>query len=72
MGIGNKVKGFFKKVWGGIKKAGSWVWDKVKRVGKGIVNGVKKVGGWIINNPEKAKTLISTVATGVKLAAGAG
>ena len=39
--IGQKIKGFFKKVGRGIKKAAVWTWDKIKRVGKGIGKGIK-------------------------------
>ena len=53
MGFGNKVKGFFKKIGGGLKKAASWTWDKVKRIGKGIGKGVKKIATPVVNVVKK-------------------
>ena len=60
------------KVWNGIKTGARWAWDKLKKGANFVVNGVKKVGGWIIKNPDQAKTLISTIGSAVKMAAGAG
>ena len=53
---GEKLKGFFTKVGGGLKKVGKGIWGAIKKVGhavavasKKVATGVKKVGGKIIH-----------------------
>ena len=49
MRLGQKIKGFFRKVGRGIKKGATWLFDKgkkvVKTVAKGAVKAVGKAGG---------------------------
>ena len=67
MGVGAKIKGFFKKVGRGIKRAALWTWDKAKRIGKGIWRGVK----WVARNVLPAASRVTTAITGGTGAVGA-
>ena len=82
--IGKKIGGFFKKVWGGIKKGASWVYKKVltpighvakKVIGKfggtlGTAAGT--AAGSLVGNPAAGAAIGGAIGRGAQALAGGG